>query len=242
MKPGPAAKNRKATQNELRRENSRLHDDLLTIALRVCHDLQTPLGGIMFAAQALDETNGEAGASHSPVASVLASADELSHLIRRISMVVKASARPIPPGPVAMGDAVFAALQRLESKILEKGAVISEPDAWPEVNGVSEWLEVIWWNLIANALQFAGRKPRIELGWRKVPRGVRFSIQDHGSGVAEDKIGHLFQPFHTLHKSNSARGLGLSIVQRLVALQGGHCGYKAVPGGGALFFFVLPER
>ena len=74
MKPAPGGKNRKATQDELRRENSRLRDDLLTIGLRICHDLQTPLGGIMFAAQALNQTNEETGSAQSlPVAARLSS-------------------------------------------------------------------------------------------------------------------------------------------------------------------------
>ena len=93
-----------------------------------------------------------------------------------------------------------------------------------------------------NALQHAGEKPRIELGWRREKEALRFQICDDGGGVPVELRAGLFQPFHSLHKPESTRGLGLSIVQRLVELQAGGCGYEPNPKGGACFFFTLPAR
>ena len=227
------------SREELARENARLRGDLLTIAHRISHDLRTPLGGVIAASEALKEilADNEAAAL---VDSILGSTDEICKLIKRTSFITKASASPVAKEAVAMGLVVGGVLQQLESRSLKARATIIEPASWPKVNGVAAWLDAVWWNLLANALQHAGDAPKIELGWCVEERNFRFFVSDSGGGVAENKRAKLFQPFDSLHGSGSPHGLGLSLVQRLVELQGGVCGYESNPSGGACFFFILP--
>jgi signal transduction histidine kinase len=230
----------KIAQDQLWRENLRLRGDLLTVARRISHDLRTPLGGVVATSEVLKEILAENNPSRSSlVAPILDSTEEIKKLIERVSFILKASANPLPKEPVKMGEVVFRTLQRLEGKILKKNAVVSEPDSWPEVNGVFSWLEVVWWNLLANAVQFG--KDRVELGWQKENGGLRFWICDNGDGVPMEKHAKLFQPFHSLHKPDAAHGLGLSIVQRLMELQGGRCGFEPRLKGGSSFYFTLPN-
>jgi signal transduction histidine kinase len=144
-----------------------------------------------------------------------------------------------------MGEIVSGVMQQLESRALKRQAVIVEPDSWPEVEGVDSWLEVIWWNFLANALQHAGESPRIEFFWRESRDGgtekFQFWISDSGPGVPAYRRDKLFQPFDSLHEPDSVQGLGLSVVRRLVELQGGDCGYEENLAGGARFFFTLPK-
>jgi signal transduction histidine kinase len=231
---------RKVTQDQLLCENARLRGDLLTVAVRVSHDLRTPLGGIVNTGELLKEILIEKEpASAALTDSLFTSVDEMSKLIGQIRVITKASADPKPKERVNMAEIVSGVLQRLESRILKKSATVAEPGSWPEVNGVADWLELIWWNFVANALQHAGEKPRIELNWHQEKDGFRFQICDNGGGVPAEVREKLFQPFDTLHKPGSTWGLGLSCVQRLVDLQGGNCGYEPLPGG-SLFFFTLP--
>jgi len=227
---------------DLSGENARLRGDIMTVARRLSHDLRTPLGGIIAAGEALREILGETDPGSLPlVAAALDSAEELSQLIKRTSFVLKATARPEQPKLMPMAEAVTATLQRLERRIIAKSATIAQPEIWPQVNGVSSWLETVWWNLVANALQHANKTPlRIELGWTKENEQFRFWVSDNGPGVPEGRHEKLFQPFNLLHESDAPQGLGLSIVQRLVDLHGGSCGCQANPPAGAYFFFQLP--
>jgi signal transduction histidine kinase len=228
-----------ATRNELLRENARLRGDLLTIAHRIGHDLRTPLGGIVTSSEILKEILVEHQSPSAPLVSpIIDSAEGLAKIIERVSFVLKASVNPPAKERVKMGEIVFRATQRLERKILKNNAILSEPPAWPEVTGIFSWLEVVWGNLLANALQYG--KGRIELGWREENREFRFWICDNGSGVAPERQAALFQPFHSLHELDATGGLGLSIVQRLVELQGGNCGYEPLSADGSVFFFTLP--
>jgi signal transduction histidine kinase len=184
-------------------------------------------------------------AQHDPAAvaladSLLSSADEMTQLIKQFSFVARASANPLPKTPVDMAEPVFIAWQRLESRILKRKAIVKEPPSWPVVPGVAAWLEMIWWQFLLNALEHGGQNCRIELGWAAQKDSIRFWISDNGPGVPELQVGKLFKEFHALHAEQDVPGLGLSIVQRLVDLQGGTCGYEKPEQGGALFFFTLP--
>ena len=229
------------TKNEpaLEVENARLRGDLLTVASRVSHDLRTPLGGIVTTAEVVQEILAEKDLTTTMPKAILDSVDDMTRLIRQISFVTRATANPLPKKPLPMGSIVSVALQRLEKKIRKKNAVVVQPDSWPQVNGVVEWLEEIWWNFLDNALRHIPEKPRAELAWRKEDAFYRFEISDNGPGVPEHIRPGLFHPFNLLHVPGSAKGLGLSIVQRLVELQGGKCGYEPLPAG-SRFFFSLP--
>jgi signal transduction histidine kinase len=203
--------------------------------------LRTPLGGIVNTGELLQEILLEKEPAAAALAdSLFTSVDEMSKLISQIRVITKASADPKPKARVNLAEIVSGVLQRLESRILKKSATVAEPAAWPEVNGVADWLEFIWWNFLANALQHAGEKPQIELSWQKEKNGFRFQVCDNGGGVPAAGRARLFQPFDSLHKPDSGFGLGLSVVQRLVDLQGGSCGCEPNPQGGSCFFFTLP--
>ncbi len=225
----------------LQRTNARLRGDLLTISRRITHDLRAPLGGIITSAEVLRELAPEDPAGCMALAErVIASADEATKLLERVSYMVRASAAPSAPEKCPMGPIVLVAKERLERKSLELHASITYPTAWPEVDGVKPWLETIWWNLLGNALKHAGPNPLIELGWSEADDKFQFWIEDRGRGVDMGKRFALFTPFHRLHELNSPHGLGLPIVQRLVELQGGTTGYEPVVPNGSRFYFVLP--
>lgn len=230
----PNTRSRASTSN-LQREILRLRGDLITVATRISHDLRTPLNNINIACEMLKHGN------ESFFDSISDSTHEMSRLLGRISFMLKASTRPEAMKAVQMGEPVAMALQRLERLIFVSKASITQPHEWPEVRGVADWLETIWWNLIVNALEHGRTAPRIQLGWRKSSKAFRFQVKDDGGGITPEARGQLFQKFHTLYKLNSKRGIGLSIVQRLVELQGGTCSYQPVPGG-ASFFFTLPAK
>jgi signal transduction histidine kinase len=220
-------------------ENARLRGDLLTIASRISHDLRTPLGGILTAAEVLREMLADVKQPETLTKAIVDSVDDMTRLIRQISFVTRATAQPQPLKPVNMSHVFVNVQQRNQRLITRRGATVVEPPSWPQVNGVADWLEFAWASLLTNALQHTPEKVRIELSWREEKGRCRFGVADNGGGVREDLRSTLFYPFHLLHKPDGGRGFGLSVVQRLMELQGGSCGYEPLPGG-SLFYFSLP--
>lgn len=230
-------------QHELLRENLRLQGDLRTVAKRIRHDLFSPVGCICTSSQVLKIVL-PAGATPSiavMVRNIEDSSAEISQIIDRVSFVLRASADPAVPMEVDMREVVADSLEQLDREIRETGATVVHPPAWPEVFGVASWLQMIWWNLLHNALKHGGPKPTIRLAWGPLDGGYRFSVGDSGAGIAEDGRALLFRPFDQLHLRPSP-GLGLSIVHRLAGLQGGQCGYEHPADGKPEFFFTLPAR
>ncbi len=228
-------------QQQLIRENQRLRGDLQTIAHRIIHDLRTPIGGILTAGEALDEALAEHDANSKEMARPLfQSVDELKKLVEHLSALSKATAEPVPKESVSMQEVVWMVLQRTERHRLKKGSVIIQPAPWPEVDGVFSWLETIWWELL-NVLQPGKDSILVELGWNDEPQAWCFWVRSHGADTPPAKVATLFQPFHLLDQSSARSDLGLSVVQRLVELQGGRCGNDHHSEDGERLYFTLPN-
>lgn len=223
-----------------RRDNARLRGDWRTLASRISHDLRSPLTPIYANAEMLRMNLPEPRAGEDLVSPIAHSADELSDLIARISFIGKATSSTDAFEPVDMKEVIYGVLQRVESRVHRRHAIVREPSNWPVVKGVPKWIETIWWHLIVNALTHAGDAPRIALAWDDTAGGYEFTITDSGPGVAKEKQSALFFPFENLHQAHHRPGLGLSLVRRLVDLQGGRCGYRLAPDGAPQFYFTLP--
>lgn len=221
--------------DELLYENAQLRGDLLTIAARISHDLRTPLGGILTTMELLKEIFKE-NEIPAEFNSVFKSVDEMMALIRSVSLMAKASANPPPPQKIRMSDAVYHAWQRSERQISRRGARVMISRTWPEIFGIADWLEFIWWQFLSNALRYGGKE--IELGWRNENGTGKFFARDDGGEISQECRAGLFQPFDELHQPNASRGVGLSMVRRLVEQQNGSCGYEF--DGASVFYFTLP--
>jgi len=101
-------------------------------------------------------------------------------------------------------------------------------------------------NLLGNAWKYSAKIPaaRIELYAAPLPDGSpAFCVRDNGAGFDMAHAGQLFQPFQRLHASNdfAGSGIGLAIVKRIIHRHGGQVWAQGAAGGGASFFFSLPE-
>jgi signal transduction histidine kinase len=227
-------------QHELLRENLQLRGDLKTMARRFTHDLLSPLSCIHITCELMKELSDEdTSLVKAQIGVIWNMATESCQLIERVSYVLNASMDPIPANMIPMEAVIGSVLRRLESEIQKADATVQCPASWPEVNGVAPWLEVIWRNLIINALKHSLPRAAIQLGWSRQDEALRFWVANPGAEVAADVQPQLFQRFDQLH-ARPAPGLGLSLVQRLVSLHGGHCGYERRNDDYSTFYFTLP--
>lgn len=230
------------TRLRVAQENARLSGDLRTVARRISHDLRTPVSCIYTTTALLQEmphTDPEYPGETVDV--IQESAFEISQLLDRVSFVLKASLDPLPAERVDPGMAVAAALHALPRDFTEAGVVVKQPAEWPKAKGVAKWLEVVWWNLLHNGWRHAGPRAQLELGARVEGGEVVCWVEDRGPGVPEKLRDRLFAPFELLHAVPMGHGVGLSLVHRLVTLQGGRCGFENLGGGrGARVWFTLP--
>jgi signal transduction histidine kinase len=99
-------------------------------------------------------------------------------------------------------------------------------------------------NVLDNALKYSPDDQPCEVGAREQDGFVVFWVRDRGSGIPRDQLENIFKPFYQADASNtrshSGVGLGLSIVQRLVARLGGQIDVQSTVGKGTIFTVRLP--
>jgi signal transduction histidine kinase len=92
-------------------------------------------------------------------------------------------------------------------------------------------------NLLQNAIAHAGGMGLIHVA---VTGDGGFEISDEGPGIPVAERAKVFTPFYRLRPSSVGTGLGLHLVQEIVARHGGEIGVSDAAGGGARFWVKLP--
>lgn len=102
-------------------------------------------------------------------------------------------------------------------------------------------------NVVRNALLHGDRQQSIEVTLSNDADAVRIAVRDHGPGVREEDLPHLFEPFYRAgakdsnHVSTEGTGIGLAITQRAAALHGGEVTARNAEGGGLIVTITLPR-
>ncbi|MFJ6666383.1 ATP-binding protein [Streptomyces sp. NPDC091383] len=103
-------------------------------------------------------------------------------------------------------------------------------------------LDVILANLIGNALKHGGSPVRVAV--REASDSVVIQVRDHGPGIPEDVLPHVFDRFYKASASrprSEGSGLGLSIAMENAHIHGGEITAANSPEGGAVFTLRLPR-
>ncbi len=211
----------------------------------VAHDLQNPLNNIKHSVDMLrdDPSNYTPEILESITGVAIRSTHKALAIVDELLLLAgMRQDQDVPVMALDMGLVVSEVIERLHYMIQDHQATVIVPDEWPAARGYGPWVEEIWANYISNALKYGGHPPLLRLGAQAQPGGmVRFWVQDNGHGVPPDKQEQLFVPFSRLERVRAqGYGLGLSIVDRIVARLGGQVGFQNAPEGGAIFSFTLP--
>jgi PAS domain S-box-containing protein len=101
-------------------------------------------------------------------------------------------------------------------------------------------------NLLSNAVKFSGPGSTVTVRGEILEDGrLRFSVEDHGIGMAPEEVPLALTPFRQintgLQRKYEGTGLGLPIAKQLVELHGGELVIESAPGLGTTVRVLLPE-
>jgi signal transduction histidine kinase len=138
------------------------------------------------------------------------------------------------------------AIARMDAMARGRGVTLEmvSPASVP-IRGDSEDLELIWINLLENAIQYspAGSKVFVRVG-RNGGEFARVSIEDSGPGIPTAELSRIFERFHRADssraRSSGGFGLGLAISKALVDAYGGRIEARNRAQGGAEIVVDLP--
>lgn len=100
-------------------------------------------------------------------------------------------------------------------------------------------------NILRNALRFTPANGTVSISLREAEDHYHIRIQDQGSGVPEQDVDRIFQPFYRSaesHHDSSGFGLGLALARRQIAAVGGVLRASNIPGSGLAMLIDLPKH
>lgn len=115
----------------------------------------------------------------------------------------------------------------------------------PPIMADAPSVEVIFNNLISNAVKYSPKGGLVEVTVRHAPEGVEISVADQGVGIPPDKIPRIFERFERLsgpeREQTGGVGIGLFLVKHLVEAHGGRIWVQSEVGRGSTFYVFLPQ-
>ena len=235
-------------QYEMRRHQEKLtraNRDLEQFAHSASHDLQEPLRTVAIYSELLAERSREVLDDQSQLflGFLKSGALHMEMLVRDLLTYTQtADAEEEPAEPIDASSQLEIALANLAEAIAGSDASITY-DPLPAVRVKGLHLEVMFQNLIGNAIKYRGEDtPRIHVSATREDGLWRFSVADNGMGVEPQFQRQIFGIFKRLHTRDKfpGTGIGLAICQRIAERYGGRIWVESELGKGSTFLFTVP--
>lgn len=248
--------------NAMRRALARRTEELRSFTYAVAHDLGTPLRAVKGFSRALEEDH--AGdldpEGRRLLEKVRANAGRLEELLDGLLTLSRVGRREIRRQAVDM-EAMVREVFREQAAEDPRGGGSPVPGEeggsgegadvqlvvgdLPPATGDPTLLRQVWRNLISNALKFTRprQEARIEVTHEWDRGAPAYCVRDDGVGFDEDRAERMFEVFQRGPGAEEfeGTGVGLAIVRRIVERHGGRIRAESPDGGGARFWFTLPE-
>lgn len=134
-------------------------------------------------------------------------------------------------------------LNIVNNEIKYKADVIKELGDLPEVECIASQINQVVMNILINATHAIDKKGKITIITRYHNNNfVSIEIADDGSGISEESINKIFNPFYTTKEIGKGTGLGLSISYGIIQKHHGEIKVSSKVGEGTVFTIWLPVR
>lgn len=240
---------------------SQAKSDFLAI---MSHELRTPLNAILGYSELMELgiSGSMTDGMRNQVGRIRVSAKHLLGLVNDILDLAKVEAGrlDIANAPASLFETITSAATLIQPQADARNhslVVMQDLEKLPRYVGDEERVRQILVNLLANAIKSTepgGRISviaRLEAAPKDRPRlqrrgnYIRIDVTDTGSGIPEDKLEAIFEPFVQADtgptRSQEGTGLGLTIGRRLARLMGGDLEVESQVGKGSVFSLWLPS-
>jgi two-component system sensor histidine kinase CpxA len=215
----------------------------------ISHELRSPLARLSIALGLARQQSGPA--SSTALDRIEREADRLNLLIGQLLQLARleTGAETSPQEEINLADLLrdIVADAEFEGRSRNCGVrLVGVEDC--VVVGRAELLRSAIENVVRNAVRHTAEGTAVEVGLQSAPdthgRKAVVSIADHGRGVPDAALPHLFKPFfraaREAEQERGGAGVGLAITEKAVKLYGGSVSARNVSGGGLLVEIRIP--
>ncbi len=236
-----------AQANEALEKLEQLREELIQ---NLAHELRTPLTYIKgYASLLLDGVIGQIDEEQLNSIQIIADkAEVLEQLIRDVVLLEQIGDETIEPEPLNINELAARALEALKTvhgdKDLQFVLAVADAPCW--VMGDRSRINQVIDNLLNNAIKFtpAGGTVTLQTQVDSANEEVQVAVRDTGIGIEPQYIDRIFERFFQVkdpERRAGGSGIGLSIVQRILAAHHGRIWVESEPGAGSVFIFALPR-
>ena len=220
-----------------------------TFLANLNHEVRTPLSGIMGMTDLLLETRLDEE-QRDYVSTVRLCAENLFHLLNATLeySALTAGHLKLDETEFVLSEMVDSALAMEREKAEAKGLKLTATldAALPQTMiGDAARIQDLLGHLLDNAIKFTHRGS-VDLKLISEGPVLKIEVRDTGIGIAPDRQARIFESFHQvdsgLSRNYPGLGLGLALVQKLLALMGGEIAAESEPDKGSTFTVRLPIR
>jgi two-component system nitrogen regulation sensor histidine kinase NtrY len=214
------------------------------VARRIAHEIKNPLTPIQLSAQRLRKRYLEKLGQDETVfdectRTIVKQVEELKGMVNEFSTFARMPASNPTPNP--LNEIVQEALVLFKEAHREVQFHFIPADL-PTLNLDRDQMKRVMINLIKNSLAAVDKEGEINIrtSYDEKLQTVRLEVSDNGCGIPEEDKGRLFEPYYSTKKSGT--GLGLTIVNAIVADHNGYIRVRDNQPRGTTFLIELPVR
>lgn len=210
------------------------------MAAGIAHEIKNPIAGVLGALNVFNDEIKPWDDRKEIFVEMIAQLERVNHTINDLLSY----ARPAKPEftEIDIADAVrrTVALLSPQQKQYEAGIITKFSNDKILIYADKKQIQQILWNVVLNALQSLDKKGTVKITLSDDSSKVSIEIKDTGSGIPEDQISCIFQPFFTTkHKGT---GLGMTITKRIIEQHGGDIFLRSKVNEGTVVTIILPKK
>ena len=219
------------------------NQELDRFAIRVSHDLKTPLitvaGFLGYLEQ--DIKSGNHARAEKDLSQINEAAKKMGRFVDELLDLSRVGRIINSPKDVPFDEIVQDALQAADGLLKAKKVQVETAAIFPFVHVDRLRIVQVMQNLITNAVKFMGDQPEpvIQIGFEEIAGEHIFSVKDNGIGIAVEHHERIFELFNKLNPDIDGTGIGLGLVRKIIEVHNGKIWVESVPGNGSTFKFTL---
>lgn len=211
----------------------------------VSHEIKTPLAVIQNYASMLADDSLDSETRKSHAKTLVGASKRITDLITNILKLNKLENQEIQEKPEAfnltdsLAESVVDFETLVESKNIELTCDFDDVTAFSS----KSLLEIVWNNLISNAIKFTDNGGKIDISLKKLGENVEIKVADTGCGMTSETGAKIFEKFYQGDTSHATQGngLGLALVKRVIDILGGEISVQSELNKGSTFTILLKD-
>lgn len=209
----------------------------------ISHELKTPVAVIQSYALLMQKDGSDSEKRQEYAHTIVCACQKLTALAGNVLKLNKLENQQLTPEceVIRLDEALTESALQFEDILEQKGINLECDINEVQVYSSRDYLDIVWNNLISNAVKFTGSGGTVKITVAKEHGKAAVTVADTGCGISAETGAHIFDKFYQGDTSHSkeSNGLGLALVKKVIDVIGGEISVESELGKGSAFTVKL---